>query len=129
MPDTLLVGVGCEMAAKQLLTSTALSGMGDTDAVITYGTGVNNPWRGLVNRIVVTPELTKYEWVLMQRGKAVKKFVVDDLELLEENQGANSSAYFERRAIRYRISKIYGVGMWNDRFAYYSNSTTAPTVT
>ena len=128
MPDTLLVGVGLEMAAKQLLTSATVAGVGDTDAVIVYGTGTTNPWRGLVNTIVVTPMLTKYEWVLLQRGKPLKKFVVQDLELLEESQGANSTAYFERKAIRYRADKVYGIGMWNDRFVYYSTSTTAPTV-
>lgn len=128
MPDTIVTGVGNEMAAKQLLLSPQLSGMGETDAVLTYGTGTSNPFRGMVNQIIVSPFLGQYEWVLMQRGKAIKKFVVEDLELLEESQNANSSAYFERKAIRYRADKVYGIGMWNDRFAYFSTSSTAPTV-
>jgi len=127
-PDTLIVGVGVELAAKQLLTSATMQGSGNADATVLHGNGATNPFVGLVNQIIVTPMLTKYEWVLMQRGKALKKFVVQDLELLEESQGANSTAYFERKAIRYRADKVYGIGMWNDRFAYYSTSSTAPTI-
>lgn len=127
-PDTLIVGTEVEFAAKQLLTSSTMQGSGNADATVLHGNGATNPFVGLVNQIIVTPMLTKYEWVLLQRGKAVKKFVVQDLELLEESQGANSTAYFERKAIRYRVDKVYGIGMWNDRFAYYSSSTTAPTI-
>jgi hypothetical protein len=129
MPDTLIVGAGLEMAAKQLLVSSELRGMGDTDAVLTYGTGTSNPFRGSVTQIVVSPFLGEFEWSLMERGKPIKKFVSADLELLEENMSENSSAYFERRSIRYRVSKIYGVGMWKQHFAFFSDSTTAATVT
>jgi phage major head subunit gpT-like protein len=127
IPDTLIVGVGCELAAKQLLLSPELRGMGDTDAVLTYGTGTKNPFRGLITQIIVSPFMAKYEWVLMKRKKAVVKQVVWDLRLTAQTQ-RDQAAHFEADAYRYKVSKFYGVDMKNDRFAYYSNSVTEPTV-
>jgi len=127
MPNTLICGIGLDLAARQLLTSANVGGMGDTDAVLTYGTGTSNPFRGWINQIIVTPFLGRYEWVLMEAGRAAKEFVTFETELL--TQGAEGYDYFQKMTFGYRVARGFGMGMWNDRFAYFSNSTTAPTVT
>ena len=98
-PDTLVVGVGNELAAKQLLASPYVGGMGDTDAVITHGTGTNNPFRGLIRQIIVSPWLGQYEWCLTVAGKGIRKFVVEDLELLEQDASANRYAYLNEDSL------------------------------
>lgn len=120
----LVVTPQLEFAAKQLLMSPEINGLAK-DA--TYGTGTTNPFRGIVNEILVSPWVgTTHEWVLMEPGMAVVKQVVRDLDLLSMTE--NSLPYFERDANKYRASKIYGIGMLNDRFAYYSSATAGPVV-
>jgi len=122
--------LGVEMAARQLLLSPIVQrvgGTGSPNVQNIYGTGTTNPFRGLVTEIIVSPFLGRYEWVLMERGRAVVKQVVWDLELSEQS-APNSEEMFRRDSTAFKASKMYGVGMLNDRFAYYSNSTTAPTV-
>jgi hypothetical protein len=41
---------------------------------------------------------------------------------------SSSEQYLTRDVIRYRIRNWYGVGMVDDRFNFYSSSTTAPTI-
>ena len=127
-PDTLCCGPRLEFFAKQFLLSPEMGGMGDSNAAISYGGGTGNPFRGAISNIIVSPWFgTSFQWCLMQRGKAVVKQVVWDLELTQQIQ-QNSDAFFERGVLRYKASKMYGVGMLNDRFAYLSDSTTAPAV-
>jgi len=128
-PDTLVCGVGNELAAKQLLASPFVGGMGDKDATVKHGTGTTNPFRGLIRQIVVSPWLGQYEWCLTVAGKGIRKFVVEDLELLEQDAAANRYAYINEDSLLYRVRKVMGFGMWNDKFMYFSDSTTAPTIT
>ena len=126
-PDTLIVAPRLESAAKQLLMSPMLARVGGSTTNDVYGTGGTNPFRGLVNRIVVSPRLgTSYQWVLMEAKRAVLLQEVEGLQVQEERQ--NSTAYFNADQYRFRVRDWFGVGMLNDRFAYYSSSTNAPTV-
>lgn len=129
-PDTLIVTPRLEMAAKQLLLSPMLQRTGGSTTPDVYGTGSTNPFRGLVNRIIVSPRLgTSYQWVLMESKRAVILQEVEGLQVLQERAGmVESEAYFVYDMIRFRVREWFGVGMLNDRFAYYSSSTTAPTV-
>jgi hypothetical protein len=53
---------------------------------------------------------------------------VEPLQILNEGMNASSEKYFERDVIRYRVRNWYGVGFVDDRFNFYSTSTTAPTI-
>ena len=105
--------------------------MGDTDAVLTYGTGTSNPFRGIVNSILVSPFIGaayKYGWVLMEPRKA---FMMQEVLPLELTQLTNTTdwPYHQADVLEYKAREVYGVGVLNDRFAYFSSSVTAPTVT
>lgn len=134
MPDTLVVTPRLEFAAKQLLMSPELlpvgSGYTYSNVPPVYGQGTSNVFRGIVSRIIVTPWLgTSYQWVLMKAKRAVVYQEVEPLQLLT---GAidyqNNGAYFNYDRIEYRVRLWFGFGMLNDRFAYYSSSSTAPTL-
>ena len=129
IPNTLIVGPRLMWGAKQLLLSPQVDGVGDSNAAITYGQGTTNPFRGVIDRIVVSPVFgSSYQWCLMQRNQPVVKQVVWDLELSSQTDPNNSSSAMTHDEYLYRASKMYGVGMLNDRFAYYSDSTTSPAV-
>lgn len=132
-PDTLIVAPRLEFAAKQLLMSPSLSpvGSGATAGAglpFVYGAGTTNVFKGMINRIIVTPWIgTGYQWALMKSKRAVVYQEVEPLQLLT---GAidyqNNGAYFNYDRIEYRVRLWFGFGMLNDRFAFYSDSTTAP---
>ena len=133
MPDTLIVTPSLEWAAKQLLLSDTLmrAGTGATSpGQEIYGGGTSNVIRGAVKTIIVTPWLgTSYQWVLMQKNRAAVMQEVEPLQLLiDDVRTVQNEAYFVYDKIRYRVRLWFGVGMLNDRFAYYSSSTTAPTI-
>ncbi len=119
------------MAAKQLLLSPALQIPGDgvTTAKI-YGTGTANPFRGLINTIIVSPRMgTGYQWSLQEAKQAVILQEVDGLQVLQESVGrVEHEGYFRYDNIRYRVRDWFGAGMLNDRFAYLSTSTNPPAV-
>lgn len=133
MPDTLVVTPRLEFAAKQLLLSPELMPQSTTAGTtptlpFIYGQGTSNVFKGVVNRIIVSPWLgTSYQWVLMKSKRAIVYQEVEPLQLLT---GAidyqNNGAYFNYDRIEYRVRLWFGFGMLNDRFAYYSSSTTAP---
>lgn len=128
MPDTLVVGVGLTHFAKQLLTSPTIMPLGDPGSAATlYGQGTTNPFRDMIKTIVVSPLMGgQYRWVLGQAKKFIKKFVVQDLELLDGS--VSDWSYKKKKSLYYRIDKVYGIGMWNDRFAFYSSDATGPLV-
>ena len=129
-PDTLLVTPRLEMAVKQLLLSPFLIGPSDAVTAQTYGTGTTNPFRGVVNRIIVSPRVgSSYQWVLMEAKQAVILQEVEGLQILQESAGrVEHEGYFVYDHVRYRVRDWFGVGMLNDRYSYYSSSTTAPAV-
>lgn len=131
MPDTLIVTPRLEMAAMQLLMSPTIAHVAAAAASATvYGSGNSNPFRGLVRRIIVSPRLgTSYQWVLMQAKAAVVLQEVDGLQILQESANkVEYEGYFTYDKVRYRVRDWFGAGMLNDRFAYYSSATNAPTV-
>lgn len=130
MPDTLVVAPRLEMAAKQLLLSPVLQIAEGSTTVKTYGTGVTNPFRGLVSQIIVSPRFgSTYEWALLEARQAVVLQEVDGLQILQEAANrVEHEGYLLYDNIRYRGRDWFGVGMLNDRYAYYSSSSTAPTV-
>lgn len=131
MPDTLIVGPRLEVGAKQLLLSPTLQIPGDGVATAKqYGTGVTNPFRGLIRQIIVSARFaTSYQWCLMEAKQAVVFQVVDDLQILQESAGSvQHEGYLKYDSVRYRVRDWFGVGMLNDRFAFLSTSTTAPAV-
>lgn len=129
-PDTLIVAPRLEMAVKQMLLSPFLNPLPVSTSGAVYGTGTANPFRGVVNRIIVSPRLgTSYQWALMEAKQAVVLQEVEGLQILQESVGrVEQEGYFMFDNVRYRARDWYGVGMMNDRFAYYSSSVTAPAV-
>lgn len=131
VPDTLVVAPRLEFAAKQLLLAPDLSRAGTqygTQEV--YGTGGVNPFRGMIRNIIVSPYFgTSFQWCLMQAKKAVVYQEVEPLQLLLASPlDMSNEGYLLRDVIRYRVRVWFGVGFLNDRFAFYSDSSTAPTV-
>lgn len=130
-PNLLIVAPQLEMAAKQLVLSPSLQIPGDgvTTAKI-YGTGTNNPFRGLINTIIVSPRIgTSYQWALQEAMQAMVLQEVDGLQVLQESAGQiQHEGYFRYDNVRYRVRDWFGCGMVNDRFAYFSSSTSAPAV-
>lgn len=130
MPDTLIVTPSLEWAAKQLLLSDSLVRASANNAAEVYGTGQANVVRGAVKTIIVTPWLgTSYQWVLMQKNRPVVMQEVEPLQLLiDDVRTVQNEAYFVYDKIRYRVRVWFGVGMLNDRFCFFSSSTSAPAV-
>lgn len=127
-PDTLICGPLVYFAALQLLRSAQVmrAHADDDSTVITvekYGTGTTSPFYGLVDTIVMTPRLTSsYEWILGQRGRGLKFQRVDPARVLPPE-------YFpENDTWKYYARTWFGFGILDDRFWYYSTSSTAPTV-
>jgi hypothetical protein len=128
-PNTLIVTPKLWWAAQQLIGSNmAQRAHGATTAEV-YGTGQNNSFFNVVSTIIVSPEFgSSYGWCLMEAKRAVTFQRVEPITLLTEGMNAQTDGYFERDVIRYRARNWYGVGMRDDRFAFLSTSSTAPTV-
>lgn len=128
-PNTLIVTPKLWWAAQQLIGSNMSVRQGGNTTNEVYGTGQNNSFFNVVNTIIVSPEFgSSYGWCLMEARRAVTFQRVEGLSLLIEGMTAASEGYFNRDVIRYRARNWYGVGMRDDRFAYLSTSSTAPTV-
>lgn len=134
-PDTLIVSSGLRFAAQQLLNSPNLQQVagGSADASIrdVYGGGTSNPFRGIIDRIIVSPEVRRqggqWQWVLCERGRFMVHQEVDPLQLLNRDQAnALNEGYFMADIFSYRVRLWFGMGMKDDRFAYLSTSSTAP---
>lgn len=129
MPDTMIVTPKLEWAVRQLLNSAQVNGMGDKDATVVYGQGTNNPFFSVVRRVIVSPQFgSNYEWALLESNRAIVFQRVEPIQVLQEAMNAATESYIERDVIRYRVRNWYGVGMRDDRFAFFSNSSTAPTI-
>lgn len=125
--DTMFAGPLSERFIRMLIQSTALVrvGQGQDTAADVYGQGQNNPFFGIVNTIVIDPLIgASYQWGLIERMRAIYFQEVEGLTVL--NEANNAGPRFERDVIRFRVRDWYGVGMRDDRFAFYSSSTTAP---
>jgi hypothetical protein len=129
-PDTLIVAPRLEMAAKQLLLSPTLQIAEGSTTVKVYGTGVTNPFRGLISQIIVSPRLgSSYQWNLQEAKQAVTLQEVEGLQILQATaMDPTNEAYLNNDRLRYRARDWFGVGFVNDRFAFFSSSSSAPTV-
>lgn len=127
MPDTLIVTPKLWWAAQKLIQSPdATRAHGATTAEV-YGTGTQNTFFGVVSTIIVSPIFgNSYQWALLERNRALVFQRVEPFSIVQE--APNTGTYFERDVIRYRASNFYGVGMRDEHFAFFSSSTTAPTV-
>lgn len=129
MPDTLIVTPKLEWAVRQLLSSTQVGGQGAKDATVLYGQGLNNPFFSVVRRVIVSPQFGNgYEWALLESNRAIVFQRVLPLQVLQEAANAATTGYMDRDVLRFRVRNYYGVGMRDDRFAFFSNSTTKPTL-
>lgn len=128
-PDTLIVTPKLWWAAQQLIGSNISTRVGGNTTNDVYGTGTNNSFFNVVRNIIVSPEFgSSYGWALLEARRAVTFQRVEGLTLLTEGMTATTEGYFNRDVIRYRARNWYGCGMRDDRFAYLSTSSTAPTV-
>jgi hypothetical protein len=128
-PNTLIVAPKLWWAATQLIGGNMTFRTHGVETAEVYGTGGTNSFFNVVDTIIVSPEFgNSYGWWLGERGRAVTFQRVEPITLLIEGMGAQTQGYFERDVLRYRARNWYGVGMRDDRFAFLSTSTTAPTV-
>lgn len=129
MPNTLVLAPKLWWAARQLIGSPDLWGQGDADATVVYGQGTKNSFFNVVSTIIVSPIFGNgFQWALMEAGRGMRFQRVEPLQILQEGMNAASEKYLTRDVIRYRIRNWYGVGMIDDRFNFYSSSTTKPTI-
>jgi len=120
LPNTLIVTPGLWFFARSLLSSIDLNRQGGPTTAEVYGAGIPNPFYQLAT-IVVSPLLgATYEWVLLEAKRAVYLQVVDPLSVTPPVYDESDDTY------EYRVRDWYGVGMKDDRFAYFSNATAAP---
>lgn len=126
-PSILVIGPLLEAFARQLISSTMLNRQGGPATSEVYGSGTNNPFFGVVNKIVVSPMFgASYQWALLDPSRAIYFQQVDGLTVQVESATMTSESWLRRDAIRYKSRDWYGVGMRDDRFAFYSSSTSAP---
>lgn len=129
-PDTLVVGPRLMFAAQQLLLgSDMLRTHGNTSAEV-RGTSTYNPYRGMITRIVVSPWLSdSFNWALIDsRRMGIVFQEVEPMTVSQSSQDQSDERFFTRDIIRFRVTGYFGVGIADDRPLFYSNSTTAPTV-
>lgn len=134
VPNTLVIAPQLWWFAKQLLTSPEVmrAHADDDSTVITvekYGQGTTNSFYGAVQNIIVSPQFgSNYEWALLEAKRPINFQRVKPVEVMQESPTAQTSQYVTRDVIRYRVSSFFGVGMKDDRYAFFSDSSTAPTV-
>lgn len=134
VPNTLIVAPGNAIAAKQLLMSDTVMRVGGNTTNETVGNGTTNPFFNMVNNIIISPWFgakagSQYAWALCDSSVQGVIFQrVSPFNVMEENQGMTSESYITRDVIRYKAMGYFGTGMVDDRAWFYSNSSTAPTV-
>lgn len=129
VPDTLVVAPKLWWFVQQLIGSPDAWRVGGNTTNEIYGNGGKNSFFNVVNTIIVSPEFgNNYEWALMERQRGVYFQRVLPLELLTESATQATTRWMDYDTIAYRVGSFYGVGMKDDRYNFFSNSTTAPTV-
>lgn len=128
--DTLICGPRLEQAAKQLLMSDTIEREGGNTTNEVRGTGTRNPYFNIVNRIIVSPWFSSsYSWALMDSSLMPIVFQrVEPFNVLQQGANEASETFMTKDSLLYRVSGYFGVGMVDDRCIFYSDSTTAPTV-
>lgn len=128
-PDTLIISPKLRWAAYQLIRSPKAFRGGGSATNEVYGTGDDNQFFDLVQNIIVSPYFgSTYEWCLLESKRSVVFQQVEPFQLLREDMNAGTSNYLMYDTIRYRARTWFGTGMVDDRFAFLSTATAAPTV-
>lgn len=130
MPDTLICTPKMEWAVKQLLLSELIVRASANNTAETRGTGTTSPYRGAINRIIVSPWFgNAFQWALVDtRRMSYVKQNVESWNILQEGMNANSEAWLVRNSIRYLIEGYFGTGFVDDRPWFYSSSVTTPAI-
>lgn len=129
MPDTMIVAPKLWWAVQMLVQSPNIMRVGGSSTAEIYGTGTNNAFFNVISKIIVSPQFGNgYQWALMESGRAITFQRVLPMQILIGSKDASNATYMARDVIQYRARNYYGVGMRDDRFAFFSNSTTAPTI-
>lgn len=130
MPDTIIIGPRMEVPVKQLLLSGDLNRVGGNTTNEVRGMGSLNQYRGMISRIVISPWFSNsYAWALVD--SRVMSYVfqrVEPFNVFQEAQNATSEAWLVRDVTRYLAQGYFGTGFVDDRAWFYSDSSTAPTV-
>lgn len=132
MPRTIIIGPRMEVPVKQLLVSGDLARVGGGTATDneTRGTGTVNHYRGMIERIVISPWFSNsYAWALVD--DSVLGFILQQVmpfNVYQEAQDATSEAWLVRDVIRHLVQGYFGVGFVSDAPWFYSSSSTAPTI-
>lgn len=128
--DTIICGPRMEFPVKQLLMSSDLQRASANNAAEARGMGTFNVYAGIVNRIVVSPWFgTSYQWALCD--STVRSLIYQTVEafnVYQEDPTVSSESWLTKDVVRYLVQGYFGVGIVDDRAWFYSNSTTAPTV-
>lgn len=128
--DTLIIGPGLQIPALQLLRSTELQRTHGSTTAEVIGTGTNNPFIGVISRIVVSPWFgASYQWALTDSRRGTFKFqTVEPFNIFQQTQNVTSEAWLHLDMVEYLIKGYFGVGFVDDRAWFYSDSTTDATV-
>ena len=129
-PDTIIVSPKMEFPVKQFLMSNELARThGNTTAEV-RGMGTFNPYNGMFSRIIVSPWFgSSYEWAICDSSVFSYVWqVVDAWNILQEGMTETSEAWLLNNSLRYVIAGYFGHGFVDDRAWFYSDSSTAPTV-
>jgi hypothetical protein len=128
--DTFITTPKMEFPVKQFLMSPNLARQhGNTTAEV-RGMGTENVYNGIFNRIIISPWFgSNYEWAVLD--SSVFSYVwqtVQPWNIMQEGMVESSEAWLMNHAIRYVIMGYFGQGFVDDRAWFFSDSTTAPTV-
>lgn len=127
MPSLMVCSPQVQFAVKQLLLSDTLWRTGGSTTPDVYGTGIDSSFRGIITNIVVSPFMQGYSWAIMEPKKAVQVNQVWGPELFQTGAVPESTPFMLQDIYQYRADEMYGIGMLNDRFAFYSGGA-APVV-
>lgn len=129
--DTMLIPPKMEMPVMQFMLSPLVSRQATAASAEVRGMGTSNPYlRAGISRIIVSPWMgTSYQWAFCDSTAYSYVWqVVQGWNILQEGQSEMSEAWLINNALRYVIMGYFGHGFVDDRAWYFSNSTTAPTV-
>lgn len=126
-PQVLVIGPLLERFARTLISSPEMMRVGGNTTNDVYGQGTGNPFFGAVSKIIVSPRFgASYQWALIDPFRLIYFQEVEGLQVLTEAGNMTSETWLKRDVIRYKARDWYGVGMRDDRYGFYSDSTTAP---
>lgn len=128
-PDTFWCTPKVAFAAQQLFLSDSVARVGGASTNEVYGTGGKNVF-GIISQIIVSPLAgTDYQWGLFDStNKRLELQMVKPINVEYESPSMTSESYIRFNSIRTLVSTYFGVGFSDNRPYYYSNATTAPSV-